>query len=197
LTTTAAFILPLLMGAPALAQTTAPTGATTMAPAASTTTESSAMAQTPGGTGGGAISATDRTFVTKAAQGGLAEVQMAQLAQQKTQDPTIKQFAQTMIDDHTPANEKLAQLAASDGLTAPTEPSATQMKMMSHLQGLDGSKFDHSYITGQLKAHKMMLKLVQNEATNGSNPQLKAFAEQLVPVIQKHISLAESAQNAS
>jgi putative membrane protein len=170
--------------------TVAPAAPATTAPAASTMAPSSAM--TPATASAADVSKADKMFVTQAAQGGLAEVQLAQLAQQKSQNETVKKFAQTMIDDHTPNNEKLTQLATSKGLNPPTNPSAAQQKMMDHLQGLDGPKFDHAYLTGQVKAHDAMLKVFQREATNGHDADLKAFAESTVPTIQKHISMAQN-----
>jgi putative membrane protein len=181
---TLAVAMPLMLPLAAAAQSagTAPTPTTSAAPMAPHSVT---------------LSATDRTFVEQAAQGGLAEVQMAQLAQEKTQDANIRQFAQQMIDDHTPANQKLAQIATQKGVTAPTDPSAAQQKMLARLQKLDGSKFDHAYITGQLKAHQVMLKLFENEAKNGTDADLKMFAQQTVPVIQKHISMAETDKSSS
>ena len=187
-----AMALPLLLTTAALAQTapaTAPTGATAASPAA----PAAAMAPTtptPAGTAN--LSKADKDFVTKAAQGGAAEVQMAQLAQQKSQNAGVKQFAQSMIDDHTPANSKLTELATSKGLTAPTDPNPAQQKMLAKLQGMDGAKFDHAYMTGQVKSHQTMLKLFEHEATNGKDTDLKAFAESTQPVIQKHLTMAQN-----
>jgi putative membrane protein len=151
-----------------------------------------AMAQMAPSAPAGALSSTDKHFIEKAAQGGIAEVQLAQLAQQKGESDTVKQFAQKMIDDHTPNNQQLVALATKLGDVPPTEPNAMQQKMMTHLQGLEGAKFDRAYITGQIKAHTAMLKLFQEEAKAGENEQVKAFAEQTVPVIQQHLSMAEA-----
>ncbi len=189
----AAIIVPLLITTGAFAQTTSPatapagtsTGMAPMGPASASTPAASATAPAN-------LSKVDKTFITKAAEGGTAEVQMAQLAQQKSQDASVKQFAQDMIDDHTPNNEKLASLATQKGITAPTEPNAAQQKMLTKLQGLDGAKFDHAYLTGQVKAHQAMLKLFEREATNGQDTDVKAFAEATVPTIQKHLTMAQS-----
>jgi len=180
----AAVILPLLMIGVAGAQPAAP--ATPAPPAPSAAPASPAN-----------LSAADKRFVTEAAQGGIAEVQLAQMAQQKTQDGTVKTFAQRMIDDHTPNNEQLVKLATEKGLTPPTEPNASQQRMMTHLQGLAGAKFDHAYLAGQIKAHQMMLKEFKQEAKNGTDPDLKAFATQTIPVIEQHLSMAEGDKTAA
>ena len=192
---TAALMLPLFASTGAFAQRgTAPASTTTPgATAASPAAPAATMApSTPVPSSTAKLSKADMDFVTKAAQGGAAEVQMAQLAQQKSQDAGVKQFAQSMIDDHTPANTKLATLATSKGMTAPTDPSPAQQKMLAKLQGMDGAKFDHAYLAGQVKSHQTMLKLFEHESTNGKDTDLKAFAESTQPVIQKHLTMAQN-----
>jgi len=190
---TVALAIPLLVAAPSFAQTasgSAPTATSSLPPGAAATPPERVEAASP--TAGAAkLSAADKAFVTKAAEGGLAEVQMAQLAQQKTQTDDVKQFAQHMIDDHTPNNEALAKLAAAKGLTPPAMPSPTQQKMIGRLQGLDGGKFDKTYIAGQVKAHAAMLKAFQAEAKGGKDADLKAFAAQTVPTIEQHLTMAQ------
>ena len=186
---TAALIMPFAVSAQALAQgTMAPTGSmahSTMAPGtmAPNAMSSGSMAK---------LSAADKKFVMKAAQGGTAEVTMAQLAQQKSQTDSVKQFAQSMIDDHTPNNAQLMKLASAKGLTPSTDPDAMQQKMATKLQGLDGKKFDTAYLNGQVKSHNAMLKLFQTESKEGTDPDLKAFADATIPTIQKHITMAQS-----
>jgi putative membrane protein len=138
------------------------------------------------------LSATDKKFIQKAAVGGMAEVQIAQLAEQKSDDTTVKQFAQKMIDDHTPNNEQLMKLASAKGVTPPAELDAAHQKQMTKLQSLSGKKFDTTYLKGQEKDHAVMLKLFETEAKNGHDPELKQFAETTIPVIESHEHLAES-----
>jgi putative membrane protein len=176
--------LPLLSAAPALAQTASPTtpltpGAT--APAGTTTTATPAD-----------LSAADKRFIQNAAVGGMAEVQVAQLAEQKTQNPTVKAFAEKMVNDHTPNNEQLVKLAESKGVTPPTELDAMHQRQMTKLESLSGRKFDTTYLKGQEKDHAMMLKTFEAEAKNGHDPDLKQFAQTTIPVIEEHEHLAET-----
>ena len=184
-----ALMLPLVLATGAFAQTATTAAPPSAAPNSAMMAPPASSAMAP--SGAAKLSKVDQEFVTKAAQGGLAEVQMAQLAQQKGDDG-VKTFAQAMITDHTPANAKLAALATSKGLTPPTDPSAAQQKMLAKLQGLSGDKFDKSYLSGQVRAHEAMLKLFERESTNGKDADLKAFADSTVPVIQKHITMAQN-----
>lgn len=198
LTYTAALIMPVMVSAQALAQTTttSPPPAP-MAHAAGSPTAPVATPSTMGASSGTTkLSAADKRFITKAAQGGTAEVQMAQLAQQKGQSDEVKTFAQKMIDDHTPNNAKLTQLATSKNDTPPSEVDAAQQKMMDKLQGLEGKKFDAAYLKGQVTAHKAMLKVFQEESKNGTDADLKAFADETIPTIQSHITMAQGGKSA-
>jgi putative membrane protein len=138
------------------------------------------------------LSAADKRFVEKAASGGLAEVQAAQLAMQKSQDQKVKDFAQKMITDHTAINQKLATLAQQQGLTVPTALDEKDQDQLDKLQKLDGAKFDHAYMKDQLKDHQDMLKLLDKEAKNSKDMDLKSLAEQTIPTIQDHLAMAKA-----
>src|SRR5437763_16731925 len=66
----------------------------------------------------------DKSFVKKAAEGGLAEVELGQLATQKASSEEVKKFGQRMVDDHSKANDQLKQVAAQQQIDLPTEPRA-------------------------------------------------------------------------
>jgi putative membrane protein len=198
----AAFAVALLAAAPALAQTTAParpgTGALPPAappnaeigPGAATQPAARAASMPPAGASAN-LSAADKAFLEKAAQGDMAEIQAAKLAQEKSQSDGVKQFAQKMIDDHTQNDDALDKLAQSKGVTPPTDPSATEQKQASALENLTGAKFDRVYIRDQIKDHQMMLRLMQREASHGTDPELKTFAQQTAATVREHLTLAQ------
>lgn len=138
------------------------------------------------------LAAADATFIQDAAQGGLAEVQAGQLAQSKAHSPRVKAFGAKMVADHTPANDQLKQLATAKGAMVPTAPSDMQMQQMTALQADMGHKFDHEYIADQIADHTTMLQLFQTEAASGTDPDLKKFAADTIPVIQSHIDMANA-----
>jgi putative membrane protein len=187
---------------PAVAQSSAPAqpGTSALPPAAPPNAEVGPGRTTQSGNGMGALpeagtsanlSPADKAFVEKAAEGGLAEVQAAKLAEQKSQSDAVKQFAQKMVEDHTQNNDELAKLAQSKGLTPPADPNATQQKQEAKLEGLDGAKFDRAYIRDQIQDHLAMLRLMQREASNGKDPDLKTFAQQTATVVQEHLIMAK------
>ena len=138
------------------------------------------------------LSKADEKFVEKAASGGMAEVQAAQLAQQKSQDAKVKEFAQQMITDHTANNQQLTTLAQQKGVTVPTALDDKDQKDIDKLTKLDGKKFDKAYLKAQVKGHEDMLKLMQKEAKNGKDADLKSFADTTSAAVQKHLDMAKS-----
>ena len=151
-----------------------------------------AMTAPMAASGTASLSKADKKFVATAASGGMAEIQAAQLAQQKSQDQKVKDFAQQMITDHTAADQQLATLAQQKGVTVPTAPDAKDQKELDKLGKLDGAKFDKMYLKGQVRDHESMLKLMQKEASSGKDADLKSFAAQTAPVVQKHLDMAKT-----
>jgi putative membrane protein len=169
---------------PVPASTMAPGGA---GPARSEPADTSATAATST-----TISASDKQFIKKAASGGMAEVQAAQLAQHKADDRQVEDFAKQMITDHTAANQELTTLAEKKGVTVPAGLDSKDQNELDKLDKLGGKKFDKAYMKTQVKDHQAMLSLLQKEAKSGKDSDLKSFAEQTVPIVQHHFEMAQS-----
>jgi len=132
------------------------------------------------------VSSTDRQFLTKAAQGNLAEVKTGQLALQKSKAASVRQVAQRLITDHTKAQQQLTSLAQSLHVTLPSAPSDAQQATYKKWSKLSGSAFDNSYLSGQMHDHAVTISLFQKEVNSGSNPSVKAWARQTLPTLSGH-----------
>src|ERR1700753_1870545 len=93
----------------------------------------------------------DESFYDDAAQGGIAEVQLSQLAQEKGQSQVVKDYAAMMVKDHSAANDKLKTLAAGKGIDLPNSPSVGQLATKTKLNMQSGDSFDKSYIKAMLQ----------------------------------------------
>jgi putative membrane protein len=129
----------------------------------------------------------DAPFYKHAAEGGLAEVQAGQLAQNKGNSQQVKDFGAMMVKDHTAANDKLQQLASSKNITLPTTASVGQMAEKAKLDVLSGETFDKSYVKGQVKAHRDTIALFRKEISSGQDPDAKAFASATLPTVKSHL----------
>jgi putative membrane protein len=138
------------------------------------------------------LAAADANFITMATQGGLAEIAEAQVAQKQSHNPAILHYAQMMITDHTAANNQLAQIAAKKGVTPPSSPSDAQTQEANALSADTGRKFNHDYIADQISGHTLQVQLFQTEAASGSDPDLKAFAQETEPTVQHHLDMANA-----
>ena len=139
-----------------------------------------------------AADAPDASFYKKAAEGGLAEVQMGQLAQEKSNNGAVKDFGAMMVKDHSAANDKLSALAATKSLTLPTSASVTQMAEHEKLKVLSGDTFDKSYIKGQISAHRGTLRLLHKEINSGQDADAQAFAKSVLPTVQSHLKAIDA-----
>jgi putative membrane protein len=169
---TAAAVACAMSGAPAWAQTSA-TGQTSSKP----------MAKSSG--------STDHTFIMKAAEGGLAEVQLGKLASDKGSSEQVKQFGQKMVDDHGKANDELKAIAQSKNISLPTDLEPKDKALMNRLQKLSGAQFDRAYMQAMLKDHKTDVAEFKKEASSGRDSEVKAFAAKTLPTLESHLQLAQ------
>jgi len=133
----------------------------------------------------------DASFYKKAAEGGIAEVELGQLAQKKSHNTAVQEFGAMMVKDHSAANEKLQSVAAQKGVKLPTSPSIGQKATKGKLEVLSGDSFDKSYIKGMIKDHKEDIELFNQEATSGQDPEAKAFASATLPTLKEHLQKIE------
>ncbi len=133
----------------------------------------------------------DSSFYKSAAEGGMSEVELGQLAQQKAWSPAVKEFGSMMVKDHTAANQKLKTLAALHQVALPSSPSATQKASKVKLDMMSGKAFDTAYIKGMIDDHKTDIKEFEKEASEGKDPEAKAFASATLPTLRTHLQTIE------
>jgi putative membrane protein len=139
---------------------------------------------------------TDSTFAEEAAQGGMAEVQMAQLALSKTNNQAVKDLADKILRDHTQANEELTQITAKNNVILPVSMDAKDQAESDKLKALSGAAFDREYVTYEIQDHKNNLRKFDHESMHGMDPAVKQWTAKYVPVLQTHLSVAENALKA-
>lgn len=138
-------------------------------------------------TGGIAVNSDDSKFATTAAAGGMAEVEIAKLAETKTANAQIKDFAAMMVTDHGKANDELMGIAKAKNISLPASLDADHQKKYDDLSKLSGKDFDKAYVDAMVDGHKKTLTLMQDEAKSGSDADLKAFAAKTAPTVQMHL----------
>ena len=125
----------------------------------------------------------DKLFMKKAAKGGMMEVAFGKLADQNGQSADVKSFGQRMVTDHGKANDELKKIAAEKNVQLPNkEPKPSWSS-------------DKAYIDMMVKDHEKDLAEFQQEASGGSDPDVKKFADDTSKVIQEHLQLAKDTQS--
>ena len=136
---------------------------------------------TPTG-GGSSLSEKDKTFMKKAAKGGMMEVTMGKVAEQKAQSDDVKSFGKRMVTDHSKANDELKSIASKKGFELPNKEHTAKWTS------------DKAYMDMMVKDHEKDLTEFKEEANSGSDPDVKKFADDTAKIVQEHLDAAKEIQ---
>jgi putative membrane protein len=156
-------------------------------------------AQTPAASAtGAALGAADTYFVTQTTLGTPFQVDSGRIAQSKGTTQAIRSYAQLMVSSHITVNNILLGILNTKApQPPPTLLKAAYATMISTLEHESGRNLDTDYITGQVNYQKGNTALYQYEISNGTDPDLKAFAQQTLPKIQDHLERALKLQGST
>ena len=129
------------------------------------------------------VTAKDKIFIKKAAKGGMMEVAMGNLAEQKGQSEDVKSFGKRMVADHGKANDELKKIAAQKNVKFPTKERTVSWSS------------DKAYMDMMVKDHEKDLAEFKEEASSGSDPDVKKFADDTAKMVQEHLDLAKQTQS--
>jgi len=130
-------------------------------------------------------------FMDEAAMGGMAEVQLGKLAQEKGMSQRVKNFGEMMVRDHSAANDDLKAIARQKNVTLPDNLGKHQ-DHYNDLSKKNGAEFDKAYMKMMLDDHQDDVKAFEKVAENGTDPDVKTFASQKLPVLRKHLDSAKA-----
>jgi putative membrane protein len=128
------------------------------------------------------------------------EVEQAQLAKVKANDPQVKQFAQQMITQHTQAKQKGMQLARAANLNQEESTESAQvetkgMQTLATLKTVEPTSFDGAYMRAQIEQHQAVLDMLNSRLIPSvTNPKLKTELDNTRRVVERHIASARQIQ---
>ena len=137
------------------------------------------------------VSEEDAEFARDAASGGMMEVQLGKMAGERAASSQVKEFGNRMEKDHSKANAELKKIAAKKNIKLPTELEAKHKATVNKLSKLKGQEFDREYMSTMVEEHKEDIEKFQQQADKGNDPELKKFAQEHVPILKKHLQLAQ------
>jgi len=138
----------------------------------------------------------DSKFAVESASGGMMEVQLGELAQQKAASQKVKDFGAMMVRDHSKANDELKSIAANKNITLPPAPGEDHMDHIKKLSEKSGKEFDKDYIDLMVDDHKKDIDKFEKCSKDAKDADLKAFAAKLLPTLREHLNAAKKIKDA-
>lgn len=138
----------------------------------------------------------DSKFAVEAANGGMLEVELGNLAQAKSQDTRVKNFGSMMVVDHTKANNELKALAANKNIAIPASLSEDEQKHVNMMKEKSGKDFDKAYMGMMVDDHKTDISDFEKAADKATDVDLKSFASSTLPTLRKHLDSAKAIHDA-
>ena len=135
---------------------------------------------------------TGQQFARHLAQGGLAEVALGEMAQDRASHPRVRRFADHMVADHSRANDELMDLAERKGWRLPTRPDPNHRAIERRVSRLRGMAFDRAYMRAMVSDHDQTVAMVRAYSRNGRDPDLRAFARRTLPTLIEHRRMART-----
>jgi len=136
------------------------------------------------------------SFLVKAANGGMAEVKLGEIAQQKATNPKVKDFGSMMVHDHSSDNDKVKTLAAQRNVTLPTAVSDESQKDIDDCSRKSGRDFDKAYINAMVKKHQATIDMFEKAANTINDADVKTFINNTLPKVKEHLDSAKAIQKA-
>ena len=140
--------------------------------------------------GAQSLSDADRELIKKAAEGGLAEVELGNIATQRASRPVVKEFGAKMVKDHGAANTELATLARAKGVDMPTALDPAHQAGRDRLMALQGADFDRAYMQEMVKDHTQDVAEFEKASQTAADQDVRSWAAAKLPMLREHLALA-------
>jgi putative membrane protein len=134
----------------------------------------------------------DAEFAVDAADGGMLEVQLANVAMRNAASSEVKEFAQMILNDHSKANDELKSIAEKKNIVLPIALSDKSQEKLEDMSEKTGAEFDKAYCNYMVKEHKEDINEFEKQAEKGNDPELKSWAAEKLQTLERHLSVAES-----
>lgn len=135
----------------------------------------------------------DQRFLVNACEGNAAEIQLADLALQKSSNAQVRDLAEQIKKDHTAAQEELHVVASGLNVEVPNEPSASQKRTYERLSKLEGKEFDDAYLRKMQEEHQATIRTYERVAEKTETPTVRAYAERTLEALKAHHAKVEAA----
>jgi len=140
------------------------------------------------------VSRADQDFAVNTAIANMTEIQAGQMAEQKGAARDVKDYGKELVKDHTEAGDKLKAIATQKNITLPTTLTPDAQKGLDKLQQETGEKFDKDFLGMMVSDHKKAISAFEDESKNGSDADIRAFADSTLHTLRVHLEKAEKCE---
>ena len=141
---------------------------------------------------GPTLNSTDQQFVTSTGYINVSEINAGYLASTNNADTTVVEFGHLMVNDYGSAQSALVLIADNAGFTVLSSPDSAHQKQLDVMQNLTALAFDTTYLRFQINDDQAEIALFQQEQTNGQSSDLKSYVSKYLPILQSHLTTADS-----
>lgn len=140
----------------------------------------------------------DEQFLQQAAMGDAYEITAGSLTRDKADAGSVKTLGARLVKDHKAALRKVKAIARRLDVTVTATPSPVQAWIIAQLRSTsDGKDFDGMFLPLAVADHKEDIAMFQEEAREGSNATVRAYARTQIPVLRAHLAMAQKALRAA
>jgi putative membrane protein len=133
----------------------------------------------------------DASFVKKMANIDMTEIELGKVAQEKASSADVKSFGDRMVKDHSNINDQLKTVAEKLNVKMPEKVNAKHQALIDKLSKLSGAEFDKSYSEAMADGHEKAVKQLEKAQTKVTQPDLKKFIDDTLPILKEHLELAK------
>lgn len=138
-----------------------------------------------------AVATDDSNFAREALPLGTAEVEMGQMAAKNTKNEAVRDLGEKLVQDHSKVNQELEQIASSKGLKTDKELAPALKSSLEKLAGLKDQEFDRAFKQQAIQDHEKAIQLFEKQARQGTDPELKSFAQKHLEHLREHLAMAQ------
>jgi putative membrane protein len=129
-------------------------------------------------------------FPQLAFSGGMMEVRLGKLAQERASSDKVKEFGERMIHDHSKANDELKDIAKNNDILLPDNIIPEQQKTLDELSRYNGHEFDEHYMRTMVQDHKADIKAFEDASRDAKNEHVRRWVRKTLPTLKQHLKLA-------
>ena len=139
-------------------------------------------------------------FINDVVAGSTAEIELSRMASERATNPEVKQFALTMVRDHTAAGNELKQMLTQHNVQVRDVMDEKHRDMSQEMSRKSGAEFDHEYMAAMVDDHQHMEDLLESRANEKPNNEplenaVNQWAAKTLPAVTHHLEMAQQLED--